>query len=616
MELLTPAGLVALALALPLTLLWLRRRRRVTRVVPALQLWRAVRRSLPPQTGLRRLVREPSWWLHLAALALVALALAGPFSRGPAASAARLVLVVDTTASMAARDGARARIDEAREVALRLLDALPRGAEAAVVEGGCTPSLAAPPGGDLAVAREAVRGLRVRGCGGDLRRALTLGADRLRGARAPRLVVITDGASAADALPPLPVRPELRRVGRPVANVGITAAELRVEGGAAALFVALTAAHLDAPRDLTVRVDLLRGAEEVSVARRRARVAAGRTALTLPIALRTDETADLLRVRLDGVDDALALDDVAWAPVPRGGRLAVRLVGDAPSPWLARALRADTDVDLETMSPGVWRARRAPFDGLTVLHRGLPPEAPAGVILGFHDDAEGPRALGFSLAPRVSLPAWTDVSETDPRVRFVGVADVHLASARPIVLGPTERALVRSNAGALVAARGDVTLAGFDPDRGDWPLRPGFVLFVRGAVEHARSRRDALRLDARRTGARVLIPAEVPSVRLTDEDGATRVVPVHDGVAAWTQTDRAGVWRVDRGRGAERVALSLLDPVESALGVSDLVGAQSLPSGSGEAPTARRPLAWLAALLALAAVLYESLRFAREETRR
>lgn len=620
MELLNPVALAALALAIPLTALWFRRRQRTSRAVPSLQLWRAVKRTLPPQTGLRRLLVERSWWLHLAALALAALALAAPSLRARAEPAQRLVLVVDTTASMAARDGRRARIDEARALARRALDGLPRGAEVSVVEAGCAPALAVPVTREISLARTAIDALGVRACGGDLSRATVLGVDRARGAGRARVVVITDGVTRADALPTLPARVERVRVGRPVANVGITAAELRLDDEApgavrrGALFVGITAAHLAAPREITLRAELLRGDAAVPVARRRLRVAEGRSAVTLPLDLAEDELADLVAVSLEHPEDALDLDDVAWAPVPRGARIAVRLVRDGASPWITRALRADPAVTVEPLTAAQWRARTGRFDGLTVFHRAVPPEAVSGASLGFVGDAQGPRALGFALGPTLSRPAWTDVSETDPRVRFVGVADVHVPAARRVEATPSERVLLSSSGGPLIAARDDAagtaTLVGFDPDRTDWPLRPGFVLFLRDAVEHARARRDALRLDARRTGARVVIPATGDSVRISQGD-VSRVIPVHEGAAAWTQTDRVGLWTVRRGRGDERVALSLLDPVESALEVAELSGAQPVDEGTVAPPRVNRALGWIAALLALLALLVEGALFAR-----
>lgn len=631
---LTPWALGLLALALPLTALYFRRRAQQPRVVSSLRLWRAVQSEMPRATGLRRLRLDGSYALHLAALVLLALALAGPVVRARVHPAARVALVVDTTASMGARDPAGTRLDAARHAARAALDALPRDAEVSLVRAGCAPSLDLAASTDRDAARRALDALRVDHCGADLSRALSLAAERLRrGGTSRRVMVFTDAVTRADALPddlPLPV--EIVRVGRPLANVGLVDLDLRDDPDAdpagprrLSVFVGLVAAHLDGPRDATLTVDRLAGATATRVAVRTLRVVNGRATATLPVALDRDDPADLLRaaVTLRGADDGQPLDDTAWAPIPSPEALPVRLVADAPgpSPWIARALRADRSLRLEVLTPAAWAALRdRPFAGLTVLHGALPAEAPAGSTLGFvRAQTTGARALGFALEAPQRAPRWTDTAPSDARVRFVGVADVHVASARPVRMDAGSVALVTSTAGVLIAARdtaaGSATLVGFDPDASDWPLRPGFVFFLRGATEHARARRQALSLEARRTGAVVRVAARgAETVRVRGE-GYTRDLPVHAGVAVWSDTARTGVFTLDRGAGPERVALSLLDPTESALAPAALPWRGAVVHEADTPRFTLRSLApWLAAL-ALAALLAEWVAWPRPRRR-
>lgn len=624
MELLNPLGLAALALALPIVALYLRRRQRAVAEVPSLELWRAVQRDLARHAGLRKLRNDASLWLHLAALALAALALAAPFRRAKVTPAARLVLVVDTTASMGARHGARTRLDLARDAARTALASLAVDGRVTLVEAGCAPAITVPETRDVREVLRALDGLAPRDCGGDLSRALAIAADRLRGASGTRRVVVfTDGTTRADAVSVTSSGAvEVVLVGRDEANVGISGAELRAapevtdtpgEPRRLSLLVALTRVGDAAPREVTVTAEALRGETATSLAVRRTRVATGRATLSLPIELADGDTADLLRVRVSTEGgDALAVDDVAWAPVPPSSRVAVRLVTprEGASPWIARALRADPGVALTALTKAAWEELRGrPFEGLTVFHGAAPAEALAGENLAFDgpETASQSSLLGVAMGPSRALPRWTDVSPTDPRARFVGVADVHLASARTLQAIANDVALVTGNDGPLVIARdtsrGSSTVAGFDPDRSDWPLRAGFVLFLRAAVEHARDRADALSLDARRAGAAVRI-ASTGAVRVSGP-GGDRTLTARDGLAEWADTDRVGVYTLDRGRGPERVGLSLLDPVESALARSELpwrgVAARTPSVDTWEA----RELAWVLALAALVALSVE-----------
>lgn len=634
MDLLSPWALALLALGIPLAAMYLRRRRREKASVPSLELWRAVQRDLAAQTGLQRFRGERSLWLQLLALALTALALAGPVRRQRVSPAQRLVLVVDTSASMGARDGSSTRLDLARSAALQALAESERGSEAALVVAGCSPRVAVASTRDRGAITAAVEGLRPEDCGGDLSRALSLAADRLRGATGSRRVlVLTDGATRADALGvSVGGRVDVLRVGRPAANVGIAAMELRPDpdgsnapGGERryGLFVALVPAHLDAPREVTLEVDLLRGDSAERVAVRSLTLHGARVSATLPIALAPDERADIVRTRVVSPGpDALAVDDLAYAPVPAGQRLQVRVITPPGrrSPWVLRALRADRSAAVTEHPNAHWpRLRDERFDGLTIFHGGAPAEAVDGSSLVFlSGDAEGTalpsRVAGFALGPRVERPRWTDVSPVDPRVRFVGVADTHLAWSRELRLAAGETPLVTGSSGPLIAARDDArgssTLAAFDPDHSDWPLRPSWVFFLRDAVEHARGRRSTLSLDARRTGTRVRIAAHgARAVTMTGPAGA-ETLPVHDGMAEWGGGSRVGIFRVERGRGAERVGLSLLDPTETALATAELPWRGAVTQADAGALWERRTLTGLLALAALAVLLYEWAGFA------
>ncbi len=529
------------------------------------------------------------------------------------------MLVVDTTASMGARHGSLTRLDLARDVARRALAGLASNGTVALVEAGCAPSIAVAETRDVRAVTRAIAGLRVRDCGGDLSRALAIAADRVRGAGgARRVTVITDGTTRADAVTvPSSGRVEVALVGRDDDNVGVTAAELRAspdtrEGNGARRFTLLVAlAVLGSTRDATITVEALRGDASESLSVRRTRVAQGRSTVSLPIELAPGDAADLVRVRVESARDALAVDDVAWAPVPPSTRVAVRLVTEreGASPWVARALRADPGVALTTLTRSQWESQRARmFDGLTVFHGAAPAEPVPGEALAFDSAAQSAQGalLGVRLGAVRALPRWTDTSPTDARARFVGVADVHLASAREIATEPGDIALVTSPSGPLIVARdtarGSTTVAAFDPDRSDWPLRSGFVLFLRAAVEHARARTAALGLDARRAGAVVRVPdAGVDRVRVEGPSGAL-VLLVREGLAERIETDRAGVYSLDRGRGSERVALSLFDPVESALTRAELPWRGASTRASTTETWEARELAWLLALAALFAI--------------
>ncbi|MBC8076097.1 MAG: VWA domain-containing protein, partial [Chloroflexales bacterium] len=149
MNFLLPIGLIALLILPLIVLLHLIRERRRRVLVPSLLNWR----NLPQPQQARRSRRLPLTLLLLLQLliaALLALALARPqLSGGFQPRAAQLVLVLDTTTSMGAREGGSTRFAQAQERARVLLRGLAPGARATLIA-----AVAAPRGGAAGQAPE------------------------------------------------------------------------------------------------------------------------------------------------------------------------------------------------------------------------------------------------------------------------------------------------------------------------------------------------------------------------------------------------------------------------------------------------------------------------------
>src|SRR5690606_18651295 len=132
MTFLAPAAAWMFALLAPLVLLYMLRLRRPPRRVPSLLLWRQTLQDERVNAPLRRLRRDASLLLQIALLALLALAATQPLF-GSKAVGASVVVLLDRSASMAARDAqGRSRLDLAKARAAELF-AAHGGAELALV---------------------------------------------------------------------------------------------------------------------------------------------------------------------------------------------------------------------------------------------------------------------------------------------------------------------------------------------------------------------------------------------------------------------------------------------------------------------------------------------------
>ena len=114
MTFLSPLALALFALALPLVLLYFLKVRRRERSVPSLLLWAPALRDREASAFFQRLQRDPLLILQILALLALSLALARPVATVMGEGARKLVVVLDTSASMRARDVSPSRFEAAR----------------------------------------------------------------------------------------------------------------------------------------------------------------------------------------------------------------------------------------------------------------------------------------------------------------------------------------------------------------------------------------------------------------------------------------------------------------------------------------------------------------------
>ncbi len=584
--LLSPISLAWLGLLVPLVLLYVLKRRRETRIVGSTLLWELAMRDMRAERPWQRLVPHLSLLLQALVLILGALALARPAGAGQIPSGARVAVVIDTSASMAAHEATGSRLELARAQATAIARALPPGGEMMLVAASADPVVLVPSSHDSAMLERAIEALLPTGGGGALDRAVALAAERLRDApTGSRIIVLTDGAMDGTIRLESQVPIEVRTIGEALANDAILAVDVRPhptedQPDRAEIF-ARVARFADDDHDLWVTASIEgRGL----VASRRVHVSHERPSsvvLSADLPPDPDARAAVVVVELSSADpgdgagahatgDALSLDDVAVAPSPGARRLPVFLVGGAPDS-IRRVLLADRDVDLFATSVADLDARRArdpdasDLDGVFVFAGRTPSEPPPGdsVVVA----PEGDTVFGASLGPAVRDTRVVSWDEADPLVRFVRFRDLHIREVRPIT-GASARALLTVEAGTAIAGLsrpdGEIAILGFDPDQSDWPDHPGFVVFFRNLLERARARRAAGGIHPGRLGEPLRIPApdgEVVVVRAPD--GSSESATSRGGVAIVATRAIPGVYTAEVGRRRLHALRNLFDAGES-----------------------------------------------------
>jgi Ca-activated chloride channel homolog len=476
-----PWAFAGLALAIPLVLAHLRRRRPRVRDVPSLLAWR--RSQAPVGASTRRLGNPAHPWLlalQLLALVLFVLALAKPHTDAGAPRPTR-ALVVDDSIWMGASEGGGTRLEAAQSTLRQELEALPGGERVALIAAGPESRLLYM--GSAGDAVSAVEKIRPTYGPADLGAALRLaaglprdggGVELLRApeTQAPR-VVGDEGAFSE------------RVVGTPIEDEGIADPSARCVGGTTGRCELFARIESTSKKPVETDVEVLAGGKRLSS--QTVEVPAGGSA---PVAFNAPAGAHLELALAGG--DPLAADDRAYVDVPAAEPLRVTLVGEQEDAEpLARALLAvpGAKVTLRTRADfkpadakgaellvidGAMPKRPIP-DGAPAIVRVDPPRLPGGKV-------DGPLAR--------SRLSGTDTGAAVLDGVDLGSLTIGREGAHRLALPPWLRAVAWSPGGPLLAlgthqgAR-EAVMA-FDPSASNLPQLASFPRLVENLVAWSR----------------------------------------------------------------------------------------------------------------------------------
>jgi len=603
---LSPLAFAILGVAAPLVLLYFLKVRRRERRVSSLMLWGAELRDREASTFFQRLQRDPLLLLQLLALIALALALARPVVTVTGEGARKVVVVLDTSASMKARDVSPSRFDAARSEAASLVRRLGEGAEIMVIEAGVQPHVTAALGRDRDRALSAIRAARPR----DLPQRLP---EALRTARAlvgidPRaeIHVFTDGAFVMGQTPEM-TDPRIRwvGVGRRGYNVGIVSLSIRKTYYGSFGYQAFVSLVNHSPEAQTF--DFALSIDDQMIAEKSLTLEPSvRRSIVLPFAHQGGGTV----TAKIGVNDDLATDNVAYAVIPPPKKIAVTLVSPG-NLFLEKVLRTDPTVALEVKTPEQYQGGMGEAD-VVVLDSSAPPKVGPGRYVFVNTV---PPDVPLEVLGRIEAPTVMDWDRSHPVRRHVEFAKVAIQDAmrvRPLAAG---RALVEAVGGPLLYALEEpdrkAIFIGFDLFKTDFPLRVAFPLILSNTLRWlhpAALDQSSLQLAA---GQPILLPVAhgISSATVNTPSGRAVKALITRGVVSFTDTDEVGVYTLSTARGDMKLAVNLGDGDESDITPHPLPAPPAqVTAASPPVPIQRElwPLFVLVAavLLALEGVLY------------
>ncbi len=573
-------------------LLKLRRKRRM---VSSVLLWHRALEELEANAPFRKLRRSLLLLLQLLALAAIVFALARPLITTRALATGSTVIVIDSTASMSARDeGGRTRLERAKELAREMIEGLSDDDRAAVIESSSRVTVRSPLTTDSAALRSAINDIIETDAAGNLTDALQLAEQIAKTERDAAIVIISDGGSPAAQSPSQQksaVATRFVRVGKRSENIGIVAMNSRITQSARRELFASIANFSD--RDQSVGVEL-RIDDKLIDART---VSVGKNDRAVLIFDALPPQGGLAELRL-AADDDLASDNIAYTYLPDARRLKVGLA--SANPFLIRALAVNTEID----------ARR--IDSNSDLND-LDCFVSEGPIRQDAIDSDKPLlAINpqdtslWQIASTREQPEITSFDRSHPVNAYLSYADLHIESISVRTTEPWLRPIAASGNDALLSAGEDagrrVVMIAIDPTKSDLPLKVEFPILIANAISWLAGREHSADDRAIRAGQSVTLLASAPAV-ITTPDGDTREAPSRDGATVFADTLRAGLYQV---KDSPAFAVSLLAESESDTAPRDAIRTRAGEvSGVAETFHSEREVWRWVALLALAVLAFE-----------
>ena len=433
------------------------------RVIPSLHLWR----DLMPESQAYRPIHPPQpWWLlalRMLIVAMLTLAAAAPIVVADSAPQ-HLILVIDTSASMATRIGAVQRIDEAQRIAQQLVASAPAGSDITLVRVDADVEILASREPDRTRLNQLIDSLAPRPVAGTLEQ-LTQWLSALSG-RNSQITIISDDARLNQFDWP----PAWRRmaIGGAVRNDAID--DVQVDQGPDGWQVRVRVRHYGEPAN-AMRLIEVRDAQGGLIAANQVQFDVDNQfvwAFELPEPVATMQ----FRLGLDETD-ALASDDVLYWHTADEQPIRIALQSDdlrfVPA---ALAILPNTQLVTDTQQADV----------LIVSGQSLPrnPTAPMWLI---DAQSDTPTRVDRPTLQRVSLSGSEsrlnrDIDLTSTQILTATVLDVPLWGQRWLTSVSGTHAYLGTFDGY------PTVVFGFDVRQSDLVLRPEFPLLVRNIIEY------------------------------------------------------------------------------------------------------------------------------------
>lgn len=605
MHFLTPLSLIwFVPLAAAIVILYLLKLKRKEQVVSSVMLWQDAVADLQANAPFQKLKKNLLLLLQLIALLLLVLAIAGPYIRAKGIGKNRIVVILDSSASMQSTDVSPSRFDDAKNKALDIVGKMGPGDTMLVISAGAKTRVVASFASDKRALQSSISSLKPIDAPCNMRQAMVLALSLVGGKSPvpPRIVVLSDGNfGEMTDLNPGTARLDFIKIGSRCDNVAITGLDSRKTlAGDQQVFVSL---HNYSDQAKKFNLELYLQDQLLDV--REEQLAAGET--KQEILGNVENVGGRVTAKLDIKDD-LAADNTGSVYLAKRRKLSILMVSKG-NLFLQNALNLDPRTD-------VVRADAIPSDfgkqsyDMVVFDKITPPAKlpPGGYLLLDTAAGQGPA----DLTSPVDRPLVIDSAKNHPASAYVDFSDIRIAKATYLKPKPWATMLVEAPNGPIAVAGSDsgrrfVQLS-FDILESDFPLHVGFPIFVANCLDWLAPSSSTASGESIRTGQPMYIdvPPGTDSLGVTSPDGARQTIRVTNTPAIFDDTEQAGLYRVS-GKGIDReYSCNLASSVESNSKPKDMlaIGGKNFASAGGQVFTNRELYGFLI-IIVLAVLTFE-----------
>jgi hypothetical protein len=648
-----------LALILPIIALYLLKLRRQDHVVSSTYLWQRFVRDVEANAPWQKLRRNLLLLLQILLMLLLILALARPATEASGVAGQTVVLILDTSASMAATDvdltglqdlsglNAATRLDAAKAAARDLVTHLPDNARVTVLAAaGDEVNTLTSASQDRRQVLEAIASTQPTALGSDLTPALTLAEAIVARETTAEVVLFSDGAVQLPEQLSAPIR--FVPIGQSRANQAISALLVSLTPtGDTTLFVQVSN-YSDQPaqRRLVIQVD---GSPFSALD------------LTVPPGGHVEPVIEALPATAQNVEafltpaenDFLPLDDRAWTVVRTAEPVQVTLV-TAGNFFLQTALsllnsqRLGLSIELTVVNPQDWKAGRLGSNSqpsnlptlqssisqtLHIFDSYVPDHLPPGNLLFIAPPTSVPGL--FEVEGQTTHPIVHPIEVDHPFLQNIDLSELQILTATVVsathwggvVVGgeiqpnlPTPIPLLL--AGEVEGRR--IAILTFALQQSDLPLRPAFPILVANLVNYLAPSAASLVPTELSPGEAlsISVPLQVKRLRWVTPSGAERIAEAEAGRVSLPPLTQLGLYTLafePAGSVASTLtptslAVNFFDPLESAIAPRpelDLTDPATSGLSSVPPPPAQREWWWPLALGVLILLVVEWLVYQR-----